>query len=279
MFHSDETPKSENYFTLKVSPRPVKHYKIVSFEEEKLCDYDAIIDKLKQMARRNYFYILFLKRNQMDEVAIYNKADWNDYYYNNIIQAFIDNRKILKIEFDALKEVPKLSDKDMKRINEDKLRVIMKYNSNQWFLNSMIGLLESNEVIQKEIKKHFIKELFSNNNTTNSMIDNKKINQNNLRRSSNVEINTELLSSIVIDKFERIKNKIDACQEIESTMKNSKSDAEDELKMEMSLVKTTDNGKAELIEELPPFASYYADNIRSTFHEKFMRETIEIDQP
>ena len=50
MFHSDETPKSENYFTLKVSPRPVKHYKIVSFEEEKLWDYDAIIDKLKQMA-------------------------------------------------------------------------------------------------------------------------------------------------------------------------------------------------------------------------------------
>ena len=215
----------------------------------------------------------------MDEVAIYNKADWNDYYYNNIIHAFIDNRKILKIEFDALKEVPKLSEKDMIRINEDKLRVIMKYNSNQWFLNSMIGLLESNEVIQKEIKKHFIKEIFSNYNTTNSMVDNKKINQNNLRRSSNLEINSELLSSIVVDKFERIKNKLDACQEIESTMKNSKSDTEDELKMEMSLVKTNDNGKAELIEELPPFASYYADNIRVTFHEKFMRETIEIDQP
>lgn len=278
MFHSDETPKSDNCFTLKISPRPVKHYKIVSFEEEKLWDYDSIIDKLKQVARKNYFFILFLKRNQMEEVPIYNKADWNDYYYNNIIQAFIDNRKILKIEFDALKEEPRLSEKDMIRINEDKLRVIMKYNSNQWFINSMIGLLQNNEVIQKEIKKYFIKEIFSNNNTTNSMIDKKVLSQNSIKRS-NVDINSELINTIIIDKFENIKSKIETCQEIESTMKNSKSDNGDELKLEMSLVKTNNNGKTELIEELPPFASYYADNIRTTFHEKFMRETIEIDQP
>ena len=87
MYNSDETPKSDGFITLKVSSRPVKHYKIIRFEEEQLWDYKGVINKIKLASKKDgNFFILYLKRNQMDEIVINNQTDWSEYYFNNIIQ-------------------------------------------------------------------------------------------------------------------------------------------------------------------------------------------------
>lgn len=274
MYNSDETPKSDGFITLKVSSRPVKHYKIIRFEEEQLWDYKGVINKIKLASKKDgNFFILYLKRNQMDEIVINNQTDWSDYYFNNIIQNFIDNRRILKIEFDVIRNPISRKDLNIDFHNEEKLKVIMKNNSNQWFLNSLIGFIEKNKTIQEELKKHFIKEIFLNNNTEIS----NSASMNNIKslNNSNINIKSELMNSIVIDKFNSIKKKIEVCQEIENSIKENESDSfvEDDLKMELSVSTNNDKIKHDILGDMPSFSSYYNEKVRMTYHEKFIRET------
>lgn len=272
MYNSDETPKSDGFITLKVSSRPVKHYKIIRFEEEQLWDYKGVINKIKLASKKdgNYF-VLYLKRNLMDEIVIYNQTDWSDYYFNNIIQNFIDGRRILKIEFEVTRNPISRKNFNNDNHNEEKLRVILKNNSNQWFLNSLIGFIEKNKTVQEELKKHFVKEIFLTNNTEISNSASMKTVKS--LTNSNVNIKTELMNSIVIDKFNSIKKKIEACQEIENSINESDSLVEDEIKTELSVSGSNDKINHDILGDIPSFSSYYNEKVRMTYHEKFIRET------
>ena len=94
-------------------------------------------------------------------------------------------------------------------------------------------------------------------------------------KTSYINIKSELMNSIVIDKFNSIKKKIEVCQEIENSIKENESDSfvEDDLKMELSVSTNNDKIKHDILGDMPSFSSYYNEKVRMTYHEKFIRET------
>lgn len=102
-----------DYVNLKIASKPVKFYKLIHCEKNKINDYNHLCEKIKSASLiKNDNIILFLKTNGIEETKINNEAEWISLFGHsgNTILNFIDSKNTIKIEFMTVQISPMSSE-------------------------------------------------------------------------------------------------------------------------------------------------------------------------
>ena len=191
--------------SLKISQIPVKHYKLFYCSKYNLKSYDYILTKVEETLthKSNYNYILYLRNNNDSEsIAILNENDWNDYYNNNIITKFIDNKQTIKIHFKKLNFKTRLTEKKLIENQINKINILLKYCSNEQIINLLISFLTKNKSIQNDLSSYIL----------NSMI-----------KSNNIQY-INFFNEILTKRFQKIKETLKLCNSLTNSIDNDDSD-------------------------------------------------------
>lgn len=261
MFNSDYANKdntpSDDIITLKVSKRPAKFYQFIKYEKEKMYDYKYFLSKIQSISKKSYYHILYLKKRTNEELKIVSESDWNDYFFNNIIEEFIDSRKILKIEFELTKQ--KQSETNP---NEKTLEILSHFQS-EVFMNKFLGFLNKNDTIQNEFYDYLMKDI-QTNNAYKRTIDIKYIKKNSSSSQS------PKVRDIMKKKFTEIQNKIILLDKLVNNVDANDLNINDE-GLEEEESNENGNGNENAIQ---PFCSYYDTNKLTSFRSKILNENM-----
>lgn len=201
-----ESNKSD--LNLKLSARPVKHYKLVRCDKNKIQEYSYLVENIRAHSgqSQNYPLQIYLKKGTNEEVVIANENEWISYFQGRSIREFIDSKNTLKIEYNINK--PDKSD-DSK---ETKLKAIIKEINGNDLLRIVFNNVLKNNEIKNEIKDDMLRTIL------------KKENLDNL---ANTKYFDSLLDAYLKMFFNKTLDKLRNIESLRSTIENDSAYSED----------------------------------------------------
>lgn len=243
---SSSSSNSNEFFNIKLGARPVKFYKLILIEKNKINDYKYIIEKIKKVNELNSDdIILYLKINPNSEFLIENENDWLNFFEKNSLIEIVDSKSTLKIEYSL--------DKSKKSLNESQAKIIKDDIDKSSFevIKSIFSQVLTNDQLKNKIKADLVNNLYRDNKDALIL--------------KNQKYFDKVVSKILFQSLEKLKNlqnlkTFDFEEDESSNLLNSSLESEIILKDENNA-------------SIPSFSEYYKNELSSEYRSNLISKS------